>query len=221
MASFGVIFDADGVLLNSERQSLTALRLAIQTITSGTVSLPPDSFDFFCGRDDMSILDLLPKNYGLTVDPQEFLDCKIECYRRAIARDPIALASGALELLDRLDAAGIPYAIATSAIRAKLDISLRAVGLTGRFGVIATADDVRAGKPDPAVFLVTAKRLGLHPRRLMVFEDSINGIEAANRAGMVSLGVVGSFSRDQLSQARHTVEHLGQVSVPLLHRWIE
>ncbi|KPL09683.1 hypothetical protein AMJ85_06260, partial [candidate division BRC1 bacterium SM23_51] len=141
--------------------------------------------------------------------------------RQAIAADPIAVAPGALELLDRLDTAGIPYGIATAASRAKINLSLAAVGLSDRFSITTTADEIHAGKPEPEVFQLTAGRLDLPPGQLVVFEDSINGVEAANRAGMVSVAVIGSFSREQLSHACHVIDNLSQVTVALLRRWVE
>jgi HAD superfamily hydrolase (TIGR01509 family) len=221
MAPFGVIFDADGVLFDSERQSLDALRLAIEEATAGKVTLSPDLFDFVCGRDDDSIVTHLNKNHSLSIDLGRFRQIKIECYRRVIAAAPIAVASGAIVLLDRLAAASIPYAIATAAARAKIDLTLATLGLADRFPIITSRDDVAAGKPDPALFLLSAKRLGLAPQRIVVFEDSINGVVAANRAGMFAIGVVGTFSREQLSRAQRVIETLDQVAPALLRKWLD
>jgi len=220
MASFGVIFDADGVLFDSERQSLEALRLAVEKVSGDRVKLASLGLDFVCGRDDDSILDILNRDHGVVVPPARFRDLKLECYRQVVANDPISVASGAVELLDALEAASIPHAIATAAIRAKLDLSLAALGLAHRFPSITSVDEVRAGKPDPALFLLAANRLGQAPHRVIVFEDSVNGIMAANRAGMFSVGVVGTFSREQLSQARQVIENLRQVNVALLRQWV-
>jgi len=221
MASFGVIFDADGVLFDSERQSLAALRLAVKEATSGRVELGPDHLAFVCGRDDNSIIEFINRQHNLVIDPVAFRRLKLDCYRRAMADDPIAVMPGALAFLDQLDAAGVPYAISTAAIRDKIDLSLAALGLAHRFSIITSVDEVSAGKPDPAIFLLSAGRLGLHPDRLVVFEDSINGIEAANRAGMYSVGVIGTFAREQLSEARQTIADLRSISVPLLENWLD
>jgi HAD superfamily hydrolase (TIGR01509 family) len=221
MAPFGVVFDADGVLLDSERQSLEALRLAIEKVTNGKVAWTADLFDFVCGRGDDPIAVRLNQDYGLSIDLAHFRKIKLDCYRNVIAANPIRIAPGTIELLDDLAAASIPYAIATGAIRAKLDMSLKALGLTDRFFIITSADDVAVGKPDPAIFRVCAKRLGMTPNRIVVFEDSINGIVAANRAGMFSVAVVGTFSREQLSQARRVVGDLRQVTVADLHQWLD
>ena len=221
MPSFGVVFDADGVLFDSERQSLEALRLAVDRVTEGKIAFEADLLDLLCGRDDDSITAYLNQNHGFSLDPQSFRQMKLECYRQVIANDPITAAPGAIALLDNLVAASVPYAIATAAIRAKLDLSLATLGLAHRFPIITSVDDASVGKPDPAVFTVTARRLGLDPKRMIVFEDSINGIRAANDAGMISVGVAGTFKPQQLALARHVVNSLQQVTVPLLRQWVD
>lgn len=160
MASFGVIFDADGVLFDSERQSLEALRLAVEEITNGSIELNSQGLEYLCGRDDDSIVELMNKEHGLTIDPAHFRRLKLDCYRRAIAADPIAPMPGAVALIDQIDAESIPYAIATAAIRAKLELTLTTLGLRDRFAVITSVDEVAAGKPDPGVFLLAGERLG-------------------------------------------------------------
>jgi beta-phosphoglucomutase-like phosphatase (HAD superfamily) len=120
-----------------------------------------------------------------------------------------------------MDQAAVPYAIATSAIRAKLEMSLDTLGLRARFRVTATADDVEHSKPDPAVFLLCARRLGLAPPRLAVFEDSVNGIEGANAAGMFSIGIVGTFPREQLSHARVLIGDFREIDCHALSRWLD
>ncbi len=164
MLPFGVIFDADGVLFDSERQSLEALRMAVAELSNGSVSLDSQGMDFICGRDDDSIVARLNSQYGLSLDPAHFRAYKLECYRRAMAANPISMASGADELLRGLESESIPFAVATGAIRAKLDLSLAALGLTGRFKTIVSVDEVSSGKPNPEIFLLAARRLRLPPK---------------------------------------------------------
>lgn len=220
MESFGVIFDADGVLFDSERQSFEALRLTVESATDDKARLDTNRLDLYCGRDDESVVRDLNTAHGLSLDASRFSEDKLECFRKIIATDPVVPGAGVFDLLDRLDTAGIPYAVATSAARTKLQLSLRAVGLEDRFSTITSADDVSIGKPDPEIFLATAKRLAIEPGRLVVFEDAVNGVTAANRAGMFSVGIVGTFSGDQLSHARAVIDSLGEVSIDLLRRWV-
>jgi len=221
MPLFGAIFDADGVLFDSERQSFEALRQAMFAVSNGHIRLDPDRLDLYCGRDDDSLVRHMNITLGTSIDATHFRDFKLERFRRIIAQDPIAVAAGVVPLVDALDLARIPYAVATSAIRAKLETSLAAVGLKDRFKTVLSADDVTVSKPDPAIFLLAAKRLALEPRRIVVFEDTVNGVLAANRAGMFSVAISGTFPRDQLSGACRIIDSLREVGVPDLKRWID
>jgi beta-phosphoglucomutase-like phosphatase (HAD superfamily) len=85
-----------------------------------------------------------------------------------------------------------PKAVASSSSKGLLSFKLQKVGLADLFGAhIYSADAVGAGKPDPALFLFAADRLGVAPARCIVVEDSVNGIVAAGRAGMTAIGFVG------------------------------
>lgn len=221
MALLGVIFDADGVLLDSERQSLVALRQAVSDLTGNKVVLTDDLLPFVCGRGDDAIVQWIKDKRGFALDRAEFRDYKLGCYQRAIAQDAIAVAPGAVALLDELDAHAIPYAIATGAVRAKIALSLNAVGLHDRFRVIVSVDEVSVGKPQPEIFLLAAKRLGLPPQRLIVFEDTISGVEAANRAGMFCVAIAGTFERERLAGARRVIGGLCEVNLSVLRQWIE
>ncbi|MFM8232052.1 MAG: HAD family hydrolase, partial [Chthoniobacterales bacterium] len=96
---------------------------------------------------------------------------------------------GVRALLAALRAKNMPCAIASSTERANLDLPLDLMGLREFFSVIVSGEEVVHGKPDPAVFLLAAERLGLPPADCVVIEDALVGIEAAKRAGMPVLAV--------------------------------
>jgi beta-phosphoglucomutase-like phosphatase (HAD superfamily) len=93
---------------------------------------------------------------------------------------------------------GVPRAVGTSASRGDVESLLGALGLRGYFEVIVTAEDVALGKPDPAVYLESARRLGSAPSECLVFEDSLVGVVAARRAGMRAIGVTTAHSAEEL-----------------------
>ena len=116
---------------------------------------------------------------------------------------------GALRLLDDLQSAGIPVAVATSATREYADNVLSRLGIKDRFRFILTAEDIHRGKPDPEIYLLAAKRLGLAPELVMVLEDSANGCRAAVAAGAFTVAVPNRHTRDHnLSGARFVAETL-------------
>ena len=96
---------------------------------------------------------------------------------------------GAIEFLETAKALGIKMAIATAAPIANMEFVLDGLDLRRFFDAITTAADVSHGKPNPEVFLKSAEKLNVEPKNCLVFEDAINGFEAANRAGMKSVGI--------------------------------
>src|SRR5262249_46457086 len=96
---------------------------------------------------------------------------------------------------------GVPRAVGTSATRDDALSLLEGLGLLRYFDVIVTADDVRFGKPDPAVYLESAGRLGAQPETCLVFEDSVVGVRAARVAGMRAIGVTTAHTAAELAEA--------------------
>jgi beta-phosphoglucomutase-like phosphatase (HAD superfamily) len=84
--------------------------------------------------------------------------------------------------------------------------------LGSRFSATVTGADVTRGKPDPQVFLLAAERLGVPPAACAVIEDAVHGITAANRAGMTSIGLTGTATRDRLEHAQLIVDSLRELS---------
>jgi HAD superfamily hydrolase (TIGR01509 family) len=108
---------------------------------------------------------------------------------------------GVVEFVQTLAAAGVPRALATSAVSDSAARILGALGLGAAFPVQVTAHDVRRGKPDPEVYLTAAARLGVAPARCVVFEDAVVGVEAARRAGMAVVGLTTSHAAEELRAA--------------------
>ncbi len=116
---------------------------------------------------------------------------------------------GLFELLDALEAAGIPKAIATGSSRGMAEEVLARFDLSHRFAFILDSEDVRQGKPHPEIYLAAAKRLGLSPDQTIVLEDSQNGCRSASAAGAFAVAVPGAHSETQdFSSASLVVENL-------------
>jgi len=116
---------------------------------------------------------------------------KEERYRAAIRRDGVVRLPGVEHWLKRLAQDGWKQAIASSAPRLNVEAILEATGWASCFAAMTAAEDVAISKPDPAVFLLAAQRLGVPPPRCVVVEDAPAGIEGAQRAGMRSVGICG------------------------------
>jgi HAD superfamily hydrolase (TIGR01509 family) len=135
-------------------------------------------------------------------------------YREVVRERAVKPLAGVREWLSALAAAGIPCGIASSTVRANIDLSLGLIGAAPFFQTIVSAEAVTQGKPEPEVFLTVAERLGARPERCIVFEDSLPGLEAARRAGMVRVGVAITHPAELIApHADFVVRLLDELSV--------
>lgn len=186
-----VIFDLDGTLLNTEELywdcGSTILGRRGHQVTRALL-------DQMMGRPSRVALQIMIDWHQLDATVPE-LQAETKEIFATLLETRLSLMPGVLELLDALEAAGLPRAIATSSSRSFLDDVLVRLDLTTRFDPTFTADDVAEGKPHPEIYLRTAATLGLTPGRTLVLEDSENGCKAAVAAGAFTVAVPGDHSR--------------------------
>ena len=198
-----VIFDMDGLLLDSEVLAIQSLRDAGRSLG---VDLPVE----FCHRMIGTPLDhcraLVMERFGPGFPLDRYFALQEAQLETLVASGRLALKGGVAELLDGLDAHGIPRAIATSSSRVRTDHHLGLVGIAGRFEHIVTRDDVARGKPNPDPFLKAASLLGVAPARCLALEDSHNGVRAAHAAGMRVVMVPDLLApTDEISRIAHRI----------------
>jgi HAD superfamily hydrolase (TIGR01509 family) len=183
-----VIFDCDGVVLDSE---VVACRVEAEMFTrAGYPMTAEDVAGRFIGRSVASVLVEVAAEFG-RAPPPDFAE---RLLAETLARFGAELEAmpGIAAALDRLDTAGIKFAIASSSTQARLRAGLGQVGLWPRFAPhVYSAEQVARGKPAPDLFLLAADRLGVAPRRALVIEDSPLGIQGALAAGMTVVGFAG------------------------------
>lgn len=214
-----VIFDVDGVLVDSYAAHHEAWRAM-----AAAEGLPP--FDEACFR---RLFGTLSKpmmetlwGAGRYTDAQlAVLNERREAAYREIATANFPAMPGARELLAALHADGLALAVGSSGPPENVGLVLDRLGVRPWFGAVVTGRDVRQGKPDPEVFLTAAARLGIAPECCAVVEDAPPGVEAANRAGMASIGMAGGHApaRD-LTAARLVVHTLAELTPAVLRRLI-
>ena len=200
--SHAFIFDMDGVLVDSNPTHKIALKQ-------------------FCKKHgyDLSETDLREKIYGRT--NRDWLlnlfgdlnEQTIRAYaeeKEALFRDlyvDIKPLEGLHLFLEKIEAAGIPRAIATSAPRANVDFTITRTHIEGFFPVILDDSFVTKGKPDPQIYLKSAAALGLKPGECVVFEDSLSGVTAAKRAGCKVIGVTTTHTHEELAETDLNIDN--------------
>jgi HAD superfamily hydrolase (TIGR01509 family) len=185
-----VIFDCDGVLVDSER---VIVEVESRLLTElGWPLTPHEVMERFVGRSDADMHALLEAHLGRPVP--EWPDL----YRGAVEpafRAELVAVPGIEEALDAIDARGLPTWVASSGTHEKMRFTLGLTGLYERFeGRISSATEVATGKPAPDLFLHAASLAGVPPERCVVVEDSRAGVEAARAAGMACLGFAGGIT---------------------------
>jgi beta-phosphoglucomutase len=189
IAPGGVLWDLDGTLVDSAGHHWVAWRETLAA--EGRAVEPKDFADSFGKRND----EILRELFGAAIAPdwiERVSEVKEQAYRQRLDEQGLEPLPGAFEWLGRLHEAGWKQALASSAPRPNIDAAFRVLGLEHFLEAVVSADEVGRGKPDPAVFLEAARRLGLAPGRCVVVEDAPAGLEAARRAGMASIGVLSS-----------------------------
>lgn len=187
-----VIFDCDGVLIDSER---LAVRTESQILAElGWPLTEAQVIERFVGRSSVYMQAVIEDHIGRPVDWQVEFELRVRevCERELEPVDGVIAA---------LDAITVPSCVASSSSHAMLNFKLGLTGMVERFaGRIFSADDVAHGKPDPAVFLFAADSMAVQPYRCAVIEDSVSGVEAGLAAGMTVFAFSASVTSAQSLQ---------------------
>ena len=211
----GVIFDWDGVVIDSSAQHEKSWELLAEEIQK---PLPADHFKEGFGKKNQEII---PGLLRWSEDPEEIRkigERKEELYRELVREQGVSVLPGARELLEALKSASIPRSVGSSTPRSNLDAIFAATGLDRLFDAVVCGDDVANGKPAPDVFLLAANRLGLEPAGCLVIEDAHVGIEAAHRAGMKVLAVATTNPLEDLALADAAVPSLAGILPDFLNQ---
>ncbi|MBN1919297.1 MAG: HAD family phosphatase [Verrucomicrobia bacterium] len=208
MRKYGVIFDVDGVIVDSappHRESWRRL--------ADEVHLPM-SDEFFARIFGQTNKDILEALFGRALPDEEWrrLGDRKEAFYRDIIRHSVPAMPGAVGLIEALHADGARLAIGSSGPPENIELCLREMGILERFDAVVTGNDVTRGKPDPQVFLLAAERIGLSPERCVVVEDAVTGVEAAKRAGMRAVALTSSHPLKSFPHADLLVEGLTALS---------
>lgn len=180
-----VIFDCDGVLVDSEPISIAVLR---EVIAGAGLEIGEDvAYRRFLGRSMSTIAKLLEDEFGLTMTDGHLAEVRGRLYER-FRRELKAIPG----IADAVEALTAPFCVASSSQPERIRLSLSVTGLLEKFEPrIYSSTMVENGKPAPDLFLHAAHAMGVEPAGCVVVEDSAAGIEAAGRAGMTVFAFTG------------------------------
>ncbi|MEX2221725.1 MAG: HAD family phosphatase [Candidatus Rokuibacteriota bacterium] len=188
-----VIFDMDGVLVDSEPFGFEALR---RVMTRYGLGYSEEENAEFLGRTTLESCSILKDRHGLPDSAKALAAFYIEGMLQQIENGPIPMP-GVPDVLERVRASGYRLALASSAERRVIHANLAALSLTPLFEAVVSGTQVARGKPAPDVFLAAAELLAVAPDGCLVIEDSRNGLLAAKAAGMRCAVVPCAYTRHQ------------------------
>jgi beta-phosphoglucomutase len=202
MRELGVIFDVDGVLVDSYRAHLESWRRMAHAMG---LEMAEKDFAATFGRTSQDIIrQLWGKHLPPGTDIAALDDLKEAAYRD-ILRERFPAMDGAGELLAALHKAGFLLAVGSSGPPENVELVIQQLRAERLFQASVNGKQVTHGKPHPEVFLTAAEKLGLHARQCAVVEDAPAGIESARRAGMAAIALTGTAPPEILALRAHLV----------------
>jgi beta-phosphoglucomutase len=206
---FGVIFDMDGVLVDSNPAHKEVIKQFCKKYQKDVTE------DFLrqrvYGRTNKEwipeVFGDLPEKYS-----EKLADEKEKMFRDMFEPDK-HIIPGLIGFLGKLRQSGIKCVLATSAPKENAVFILSELGIEKYFIAVLDSSDVNKGKPEPDVYLKAAKKAGYPPEKCIIFEDSIAGVEAGLRAGAKVIGITTTHHADELSECSKVISNFKEVTV--------
>jgi beta-phosphoglucomutase len=211
-----VLFDMDGVLVDSERFIRQA---AVMMFAGKGYRVKKEDFIPFTGTGENRFLGGVAEQYGISLDIEKDKARTYLIYEK-ICAGRLRPLPGAKEAILMCRSAGRKIAVATSADEFKMLVNLKEIGLpVENFDVTVFADMVKNRKPDPEIYLTAAAMLSVDPAECLVVEDAPSGLQAAGSAGMRTLALSTTFTKEKLAAADHILPDLSHFRPEFLETW--
>ena len=192
-----VIFDMDGVLIDSE----DAITLAgIEALKDWGIDAKPQDFKPFTGMGENKFIGGVAEKYDVAFT----MDMKDKAYEIYVAKaaERVTVYPWSKPVLTGMAERGIKIALASAADAVKVTCNLECIGVDKSiFSALITGSDVKHKKPHPEIFLTAAANAGFAPNNTLVVEDALSGVKAAKAAGMLCLALTTSFAEPELRDA--------------------
>lgn len=223
-ASYGIIFDVDGVIADSESVNASASIRVFHDLL-GIEGVTRADFRDGLGRGAAEYVKAAARVHGRTLTDEEIslaTQMRQEYFISELETNPIEPFPGVMELINEaLNEPAFLLAIATSSTREKSSAVLRSAGVPVDKMEYLCGDDVTRKKPDPELFTKVIDRLKLPATSCVVIEDAPNGVQAAHAAGCKCISVTNSASRQELADADIVVDTLTEVNLLSIRRLLE
>jgi len=192
-----VLFDLDGVLLDSEPVHFHAWQAAAAQAGLDPAALDPDEL---VGVPDALFGERLARKAACRRTKNELMAAKNDAFGKLFTDNP-PIFEGLVAEIEKLRGKGIPMAVVTSSDRHFAELMLETAGLRHFIEVLVAVEDVVHPKPDPEPYLMAARQLGVPPDECAVIEDSVSGVNAAVAAGCLTLAVTRAVIASRLPGA--------------------
>ena len=201
LASVRPIFDMDGLMIDSERLYFAAER---EMAAAYGIEIRDEQLWPLMGRKPIESLRLLREILKIDMSPEDLFAWRNRLMRDKLSHD-LGAMPGLFEILECFHGR-LKLAVGTGAQKEFLDIALDTLRIRQYFDVLQTADGLERGKPDPEIYLLTCRGLGLPPGECVVLEDAHNGVLAGKAAGCQVIAVPNDYTRGQDFSAADSVE---------------
>ena len=204
-----VLFDLDGTLIDNNEVHLKAWKKYLKD--EGREISDDDYKANISGRTNHDAVEHIYDKKMSKEEAEKYYLRKEEIYRQMFEPE-IKPINGLEKFLRELENNGIDMAIATSGIQVNIDFMFRHIPIGQFFKKVINSDDITKGKPDPEIFLNTAKALGVAPENCIVFEDSTAGVESGKAAGMKVVALTTTHTKKELHKADLVIDDYTEVN---------
>ncbi len=203
----GVLFDMDGVLVDSEKFICQA---GIAMFREKGLQVQEEDFKPFTGMGENRYLGGVAEKYGFPFDVERDKARTYDIYAKLV-KGKLKALKGVYDFIEKCREENLQLAVASSADEVKVKINLKEIDLPVEwFGALIHGNSVEKRKPHPDIFLKAAEELGLDPKNCLVIEDAVSGVEAAKSAGCRCLALTTSFGKEKLSGADWIAKDLSE-----------